>query len=87
MIIEENLFIPSKIRYVRGDKPDVSCILCAVWEQDPKVESLEVYRNERFGVCANLYPYSPGHLMIFPSRHVEDPRQLTQKEARDLFLL
>lgn len=87
MKIKRNLFIPSKVKYVRGHKPEVDCILCGVIERDPKVESLEVMRTKRFCICANLYPYSPGHLMIFPLRHVEDVRELNLRDGDELFRL
>ena len=87
MIVKKNLFIPSKIRYVKGDKPRVDCILCAIIAKNPKVENLEVFRSPHFCICANLYPYSPGHLMVFPLRHIEDVRALTQKEALEMFKL
>ena len=87
MLVKGNLFVPSKIRYVRGHKPDVECILCAIIAGDPKVKSLEVFRSKRLCVCANLYPYSPGHLLIFPIRHIEDLRSLTHKEEAELFKL
>ena len=87
MEIKGNLFIPSKVAYVRGKKPDVDCILCAVISKDPRVKSLEIFRARRFTVCANLYPYSPGHLLIFPNRHIQDVREFTGIEARELFRL
>ena len=87
MEIKGNLFIPSKVKYVRGETPDVPCILCSVVARDPLVQSLEIFRAGRLCICANLYPYSPGHIMIFPNRHVEDVRSLTRAEAPDLFRL
>jgi len=87
MQIKRNLFVPSKIKYVRGDKPEVDCILCAVIAGDPKVASLEILRTDLFCICANLYPYSPGHLLVFPNRHMEDVRSYTSREAREMFLL
>lgn len=87
MEIKGNLFVPAKVGYVRGEKPDVDCILCAVISKDPRVKSLEVFRSVRFSVCANLYPYSPGHLLIFPQRHIGDVREFTGTEARELFQL
>jgi galactose-1-phosphate uridylyltransferase len=87
MQIKGNLFVPSKVGYVRGDKPDVDCLLCAIISKDPRVRSLEVFRSGRFSVCANLYPYSPDHLLIFPKRHMEDIRGFTGAEARELFQL
>ncbi|MDQ1329123.1 MAG: adenylyltransferase [Candidatus Poribacteria bacterium] len=83
--MQKNLFIPGKMAYVRGEKkPDVDCILCAIVERNDKVVRLEVYRSKLFVVALNLYPYAPGHLMIFPKRHVTDPRMLTKEESAEL---
>lgn len=78
------LFIPNKMAYVRGKRPDVACILCAVAARDDRVERLEVFRTDRWGVTVNLYPYNPGHVMLFPLRHVEDVRDLRRDEEREV---
>jgi len=84
----DNLFIPNKMDYVRGyRRPDVNCILCAIVEGSDKVERLEVYRSELFVIALNIYPYSPGHLMIFPKRHITDPREFNNGEVIDLHRL
>ncbi len=83
--IRKNLFVPGKIEYARGEKrPDVECILCAIVAESDEVARLEVYRSELFVVTLNIYPYSPGHLMVFPKRHVTDPRMLNDKEIAEL---
>ncbi len=87
MLVRRNLFIPSKVRYVRGDKPDVPCILCGIVERSELVQSLEIFRSPLFCVSANLYPYSPGHLLLFPIRHFEDVRDMSEAEAAELFHL
>ncbi len=80
-----NLFSFNKLEYVTGKKkPDVSCILCAIVEKDPRVELLEVYRNASFLVSVNLYPFNVGHLLIFPLRHVETLDRLSVEEAVQL---
>lgn len=83
--MQSNLFIPDKLEYVRGDKrPDVECILCAIVGKNNKVVRLEVYRSDLFVIALNLYPYAPGHLMIFPKRHITDPRMLSYDEVIEL---
>ena len=83
--MRDNLFVPNKMAYAKGtDRPDVPCILCAIVEGDDRVERLEVHRTEYFTVSLNLYPYSPGHLLIFPNRHVEDVRGLGAAEVQEL---
>ena len=83
-----NLFIPGKMEYARGEKrPDVECILCAIVEGNDQVTRLDVYRSRLFVVALNLYPYTPGHLMVFPNRHITDLRMLNDEEALELHKL
>ncbi|MFP4377553.1 MAG: HIT family protein [Spirochaetales bacterium] len=51
-------------------------------DQSPDVVDLTVLSDELFLVSINLYPYNPGHLMIFPRRHLEDVRAYTEQEER-----
>ena len=86
--MRKNLFVPNKMPYAKGkNRPDVPCILCAIVEKDEKVECLEVHRTELFTISLNLYPYSPGHLLIFPNRHIVDVRELSSDEVSNLHQL
>ena len=83
--MRQNLFVPNKMGYARGEnRPDVPCILCAIVEKDERVERLEVHSTELWTLSLNLYPYSPGHLLIFPNRHVLDVRELNAAEVTAL---
>lgn len=53
-------------------------------DRNPEVIDLSVYRDELFVVSVNLYPYNPGHLLIFPLRHIEDIRDYSPRENRRL---
>jgi ATP adenylyltransferase len=68
-----------KISYVTGKKPS-GCILCLVRSKSDQVVNLTVYEDKYFSASVNLYPYNPGHLILFPSRHVEDVRELSGDE-------
>lgn len=70
-----------KLSYVQGEKPD-GCILCHIKNKNPEVVNLTVFRNEYFIVVVNLYPYNPGHLLIFPLRHITDIREYNEKEEK-----
>lgn len=86
--MRHNLFVPNKLAYVKGNaRPKVDCILCAIIEESNQVDRLEVYQSARFTVSLNLYPYAPGHLLIFPKRHLVDVRQLTEGEVLELHTL
>ena len=73
----------SKLAYVKGKKPR-GCILCLIAAGSSSVEDLTVFEDDLFIVCVNLYPYNPGHLMVFPRRHILDIRQYTEAEQTRL---
>lgn len=81
------LFNTDKIKYVKGDKPSVGCILCAIRENDPRVKDLTVHTTENFIIAVNLFPFNPGHIMVFPKRHVCRINELSEKEAAEMHFL
>ncbi len=85
--LRDYLFNTEKIKYIKCKKPLYKCILCAIRDRLPGVESLELYRSGDFIISLNLYPFNPGHLMIFPSRHVEDFLELSEGEALEMHRL
>mgnify|MGYP000094314751 CR=1 FL=1 len=57
------------------------CFLCkAIKTNAPTV----VFRGSRAFVGLNLFPYSNGHLMVMPVRHVGDICRLTESEEREI---
>lgn len=81
------LFNTDKIKYVKGDKPSVECILCAIRDNDPLVKNLNVHTTERFIIAVNLFPFNPGHVMIFPKRHICDISEMTEDEVVEMHSL
>jgi len=84
----ERLWTPHRMAYIRGqDKPaDDSvgeCPFCRVPTLDD-ADGLVVHRGETAYAVLNLYPYSPGHLMICPYRHVADYTDTTEAEAAEI---
>jgi ATP adenylyltransferase len=68
-----------KLAYLKGKRPS-GCILCLINEGSSEVDDLTVHHDDYFTAALNLYPYNPGHLLVFPNRHVEDIRRLTGVE-------
>jgi ATP adenylyltransferase len=48
-------------------------------------ESLIVARGETAFTALNRYPYTTGHVMIAPFRHVGEPGELTESEQSELW--
>lgn len=77
----EYFFNFNKMAYVKGENRPEGCILCLLREGSSQVENLLVYRDEFMLVTVNLYPYNPGHLLVFPHRHIEDIRDFSPTEG------
>jgi ATP adenylyltransferase len=85
----ERLWTPHRMAYIRGEnKPDDGsagdgCPFCRIPSLSDE-EGLVVRRGETAYVVLNLYPYSPGHLMVCPYRHVADYTELDAAETAEL---
>lgn len=79
----EYFFNFEKMEYIKGPRP-AGCILCLIRDGSKEVVDLTIHRDTRFSVCVNLYPYNPGHVMVFPHRHITDIRSYTPEEVVDL---
>ena len=74
----ERLWAPWRLEYVETGADAGGCVLCdAVAGDDP--DGLLVHRGEHAYVLMNLYPYSNGHVMVAPYRHLA--KRLTAQSA------
>ncbi|MFW9896303.1 MAG: HIT domain-containing protein [Candidatus Thorarchaeota archaeon] len=55
-------------------------MLCAVRDNDERVEILKIYEDDITFIILNLYPYNPAHLMIVTQKHLTKFLELTKKE-------
>jgi ATP adenylyltransferase len=69
----------NKLGYLKGKKPK-GCILCMIRDGSENVDRLVVHENEYIVVSLNLYPYNPGHLILFTKRHITDIRSMSAGE-------
>jgi ATP adenylyltransferase len=69
------LWAPWRLEYIEQADELHRCIFC-----EPE-EELLVHRGDLALVLLNKYPYSSGHLLVAPNRHVGDFGSLTSDEA------
>lgn len=84
----QRLWTPHRMVYIQGenkpaDAASGSCPFCRAPGLDD-AEGLIVRRGEHAYAVLNLYPYSPGHLLLCPYRHVSDYTELTVEETTEL---
>ena len=60
------------------------CIFCERVEGGRDEENFIVRRGKSAFVLMNRYPYTTGHLMVAPYRHVACMSDLTGEEAREV---
>ncbi len=69
-----------------GKKKNEACIFCRALEL-PGNESLVCYKGKDFFVILNKFPYSTGHLMIVPYKHVNSPGKIAPAESTEMWEL
>ena len=84
----DRLWTPHRMAYIRGESKPADdsageCPFCRVPSLTDE-EGLVVHRGETAYAVLNLYPYSPGHLMVCPYRHIADYTETTDEEAAEI---
>lgn len=80
----ERVWAPWRMEYIRNDKPAAGCILCLGSDSGNDRERLVLHRTSSSFVMLNRFPYSNGHLMVSPLRHLSTLEDLTDEELCDL---
>ena len=84
----DRLFTPWRMAYVTSqDDAGAGCALCRARDGAGTAERLVVHRGERCFVVMNLYPYTSGHVMVTPNRHVATLGEATPEELNEMMSL
>jgi ATP adenylyltransferase len=67
----EIVFAPWRLEYIQADKGNGACIFCRAFREEPSLDNLVLFRDERVAVLLNKYPYTNGHLLVAPRDHVD----------------
>ena len=72
------IWTPWRYRYMagtqeaiaKGKSSDDSCIFCELLARENDAETYIVFRGESNFVILNAFPYTSGHLMVVPYKHI-----------------
>ena len=81
------LWSPWRYPYLTGATKTAACIFCEMAAADRDEEWLIVFRGAHNFVVLNRFPYTSGHLMVVPYRHVPDLSALDEAGASELMTL
>jgi len=73
------LWTPWRYQYVTSTGKADRCVLCDAAASPDDSASLVVYRGREAFVILNRYPYTSGHVMIVPYRHVSTLENLSDE--------
>jgi len=82
----KTIWAPWRIEYVTKEKEE-GCIFCEKPKEENDRENLILYRGESGFIILNRYPYSNGHLMAVPYRHIKELAELNDRERVELMNL
>ena len=84
----DRLYTPWRWDYMVNPKPS-NCPFCDYLDQDNghDAENYLLVRGEHAFIVLNRYPYSNGHIMVLPNRHVSMLTDLEPAALAELMLL
>ena len=81
------LWTPWRRQYVTSVDKHPGCVLCRLRQGEDHGDRLLVHSAELNFIVMNLYPYTSGHAMIAPHRHVRTLTDATPQELGEMMTL
>jgi ATP adenylyltransferase len=72
------------MEYILSDQKEGACIFCPGDDRSEDETRLILYVGSKSMVVMNRFPYTNGHLLVAPIRHVPGLESLSGEEALDL---
>src|SRR5215467_6086759 len=81
------LFTPWRYAFVTSVDKASTCPFCELPNSGNDEKSLIVHRDKHCFVILNAYPYTTGHVMVVPYRHVDRLQLLSSEAAQEMMEL
>ena len=79
----QHIWAPWRVKYLESEK-EGGCIFCVKPQAGDDEKNYVVHRGTKCFAILNIYPYSNGHLMVSPYRHVGRIEELTDEELLEM---
>jgi ATP adenylyltransferase len=84
--VTRQLWAPWRLEYIVGADEQTGCVFCTAAAGSDE-EGVVLHRGAHAFALLNKYPYSSGHLMVAPYRHVAGLDDLVDAEIIDIHRL
>ncbi|MBI5049100.1 MAG: HIT domain-containing protein [Deltaproteobacteria bacterium] len=81
----KQIWAPWRAEYIHGRRLS-RCIFCKEHSEDDKRE-LVLYKGDCAAVMMNKFPYTNGHLLVYPWKHTSSLEDIAEEETSELFEL
>ena len=80
----EKLWTPWRLEYIKAPKTG-RCIFCDLPKDQQDKENRILHRGKHCFIIMNTFPYSNGHLMVSPYRHLGCVTAIDNEETEELW--
>lgn len=80
----EYISAPWRAKYVKNAFKMKECIFCQVLKEKNDPENYILYRGTDNFIILNRYPYTPGHLMIAPYKHIDSCEKASNESCYEM---
>jgi ATP adenylyltransferase len=78
------LWTPWRYAYITGAEKTSGCVFCDLVRENDAKKALIVHRGAHCFVVLNRFPYTSGHVMIVPYRHLDELQKLPLEAAHEM---
>lgn len=83
----EHIWNPWRYKYVTTVDDQTGCVFCHVIEDANDEKNFIIHRAKHNYVILNIYPYTSGHTMVVPYKHIADLSALDQATTSEMMEL
>jgi ATP adenylyltransferase len=77
------IWAPWRMQYILNATKAEGCILCDKPAEKKDKANYILFRGKLNFIMLNAFPYTPGHVMVAPYRHIGNIMELDDKESRE----
>src|SRR5258708_6644875 len=78
------LWTPWRYAYVSTAEKTIGCVFCDAANAGDDRKALIVHRGTHCFIILNMFPYTPGHVMIVPYLHLDELRKPPPEAAQEM---